>query len=142
MKSVFAIFAILFLISASSAFLKENTLETLKTLNEEKAAEVLTQFTDKTTFNIEQVEMYLGLIANHEILKSTHQKIQVSDFAVKALEEITKIKSKSTTGQVKAILSCVKNDKVYRYHITDLTSQDQKSYKLQIEQWLLERAPH
>ena len=142
MKSVFALFAILFLISAASALLKENTLENLKTLNEEKAAKFLTQFTDKTTFNIEQVEMYLGLLSNREILSSTQQKIQVSDFAIKALEEITKIRPKSTTGQVKAILSCVKNDKVYRYHISDLTSQDQKSYKVQIEDWLLERSPH
>ena len=141
MRLAFASCAILFFISIANAFFQGDILETLHKVNEEEAALKLAVYTDSKTFDPNEAQSYLDLLKNSGIMKSTEQKIYIRDFAIKALEEITKVKA-TDNAPVKAILSCVKKDKVYRYHIPELSTREQQLYKVKIEHWLLEKIPH
>lgn len=141
MKPDFAFCAILCFISFANAFFQGDKIKTLQKMNDEAAAQKLTSYTDSQTFEPDQVQSYLKLLKNSEIMKSTKQKIYIRDFAVKALEEITKVKA-AQNSPVKAILSCVKNNRVYRYHIAELNTRDQRIYREKIHNWLLKRIPH
>ena len=141
MKPVFAFCAILCFVSFANAFFQGDKIKTLQKMSEEKAALKLVSYTDSQTFESHEVQSYLDLLKNSEIMKATEQKIYIRDFAIKALEEITKIKA-TENSPIKAILSCAKNNKIYRYHIAELSTQGRQLYQEKINHWLLERIPH
>jgi hypothetical protein len=139
-KVVFTLTAIVS-ISIAGAFLKEDLGYRLKKSSPEHAAIVLAELTDQQS-SLNSIEAYYELLKNTDPMTGVDNKVKIQDFAVAALEQQTKIKATQGNYSLKAILSCYKNEQVYRYHIPELTQEQISRYRVKILHWLEERRPH
>lgn len=82
------------------------------------------------------VKNYLDLLDNSQPMNGVGSNVKIQDFAVCALEQHTGIKAGKNEYSIKAILSCLNNEKVYRYHILELKQTEIQKYKHRVSKWL------
>lgn len=97
---------------------------------------MLASMTEKSG-DITEVKNYIDLLDNSQAMNGVGCDVKIQDFAVSALEQQTGVKASKSNQSIKAILSCYKNEQVYRYHILELNQTDIQKYKYKVSKWLM-----